>query len=53
MIGLFLGGAAASGLVAALYSTTGWPGVCALGGALGLCALALSVPELSRATTGR
>jgi predicted MFS family arabinose efflux permease len=43
MIFYFLGGAAASGLSAALYASHGWAGVSWLGGALGALALVLAL----------
>jgi len=49
MISYFLGGTSASGLAAALYSSTRWAGVCALGAALGTAAFAAALVELRRA----
>lgn len=37
----FAGGAVGSALSVALYTAGGWPGVCALGGAMGACALGI------------
>jgi predicted MFS family arabinose efflux permease len=39
MVAYFAGGALLSAITAALYSSTGWAGVCALGGATGLATL--------------
>jgi predicted MFS family arabinose efflux permease len=48
MTSFFLGGAAGSAASAAIFGTTGWTGVCLLGGALGLAAVALWIMEASR-----
>ncbi|HLI58175.1 MAG TPA: MFS transporter [Solirubrobacteraceae bacterium] len=39
MVAYFAGGALLSAITAALYSSTGWAGVCAIGGATGLAAV--------------
>lgn len=46
MICYLLGGAASSGLSAALYSSTGWAGVSVLGGLLGSAALAAALVSI-------
>lgn len=48
MICYFLGGTSASGLAAALYAAAGWPGISALGAALGTAALVLSAVDRRR-----
>ena len=51
MVTYFLGGAALSAISSAVYSTDGWTGVCVVGAATGLAALALGPPPSSRAAS--
>ncbi|MYU56623.1 MULTISPECIES: MFS transporter [Streptomyces] len=48
MSAYFLGGSAGGALAVTLYPWLGWPGVCAVGGALGLAAIALWATERVR-----
>ncbi|MDA8292219.1 MAG: MFS transporter [Actinomycetota bacterium] len=49
MVSYFLGGTSASGIAAALYPSTGWAGVCALGASLGAVATAVALADLRSA----